>query len=66
MEAVLTFILYYIIPVLSISVPIITIIDTFIHHNDKEYTEVSYFIYRKDDNDAIKNKTNKYGKFCNF
>ena len=44
METVLKFILVYIIPILFISVPIIALIDAFIHRNDKEYTEVSYFI----------------------
>lgn len=50
MEATLNFILYYIIPILFISVPIIALIYAFIHRNDKEYTEVNYFIDRKDDN----------------
>lgn len=50
MEIILKFILYYIIPILFISVPIIALIDTFIHRNDKEYTEIDYFIDRKDDN----------------
>lgn len=44
METILTFILVYIIPILFISVPIIALIDAFIHRNDKEYTEVNYFI----------------------
>ena len=48
MEIVLKFILFYIIPILFISVPIITLISAFIHRNDKEYTEVHYFIKRKD------------------
>ena len=56
METILKFILTYIIPVLFISVPTIAIIDTFIHRNDKEYTEVDYFISRKNDNKVIKNK----------
>lgn len=47
METVLKFILFYIIPILFISVPIITLIDAFIHRNDKKYTEVNYFITRK-------------------
>jgi hypothetical protein len=50
MEIILKFILYYIIPILFISVPIIALIATFIHRNDKEYTEINYFIDRKDDN----------------
>ena len=48
MEAVLEFILFYIIPILFISVPIIALIGAFIHRNDKEYTEINYFISRKD------------------
>ena len=50
MEIILKFILYYIIPILFISVPIIALIDTFIYRNDKEYTEINYFINRKGDN----------------
>lgn len=49
METVLKFVLVYIIPILFISVPIITLISAFIHRNDKEYTEVNYFINRKDE-----------------
>ena len=49
MEIVLNFALVYIIPILFISVPIIALIDAFIHRNDKEYTEINYFINRKDD-----------------
>jgi hypothetical protein len=49
MEIVLKFILFYIIPILFISVPILALISAFIHRNDKEYTEVHYFIKRKDD-----------------
>jgi uncharacterized protein YxeA len=49
MEIVLKFILFYIIPILFISVPIIALISAFIHRNDNEYTEVHYFIKRKDD-----------------
>lgn len=49
METVLNFISYYIIPILFISVPIIAAIYTFIHRNDKEYTEVDYFSNKKDD-----------------
>jgi hypothetical protein len=55
MESVLKFILVYIIPILSLSVPIIALINAFIHRNDKEYTEVHYFIKRKDDNRTRKN-----------
>lgn len=44
METALKFILVYIIPILFISVPIIALIGAFIHRNDKEYTEISYFI----------------------
>lgn len=50
MEIILKFILYYIIPILFISVPIIALISAFIHRNDKEYTEIDYFIDRKSDN----------------
>ena len=49
METALKFVLVYIIPILFISVPIIALISAFIHRNDKEYTEVSYFINRKYD-----------------
>ena len=49
METVLNFISYYIIPILFLAVPIITLISAFIHRNDKEYTEVNYFIIRKDE-----------------
>ena len=49
MESALKFILVYIIPILFLSVPIIALISAFIHHNDKEYTEVHYFIKRKKD-----------------
>ena len=49
MESILKFILVYIIPILFLSVPIITLIDAFIYRNDKEYTEIHYFIKRKDD-----------------
>ena len=49
MEIILKFILYYIIPILFISVHIIALIAAFIHRNDKEYTEVDYFSNKKDD-----------------
>lgn len=49
METALNFVLIYIIPILFISVPIIALISAFIHRNDKEYTEVNYFIIRKDE-----------------
>ena len=48
MESALKFILVYIIPILFLSVPITALISAFIHRNDKEYTEVHYFIKRKD------------------
>lgn len=48
MENALKFILVYIIPILFLSVPITALISAFIHRNDKEYTEVHYFIKRKD------------------
>lgn len=47
METVLNFILYYIIPILFISIPIIALIYAFIHRNDKEYTEVDCFCNKK-------------------
>lgn len=49
METALNFILYYIIPILFISVPIIASIYAFTHRNNKEYTEVDYFSNKKDD-----------------
>lgn len=49
METALNFVLIYIIPILFISVPITALISAFIHRNDKEYTEVNYFIIRKDE-----------------
>ena len=51
MEIVLNFILYYIIPFLMISVPIIGAICALIHRNDEEYTEISYFINTKKNDD---------------
>lgn len=48
MQTVLKFVLVYIIPILFISVPIIALISVFMHRNDKEYTEINYFINRKD------------------
>lgn len=49
METILNFILVYIIPILFISVPIIALINAFIHRNDKQCTEVNYFIIKKDE-----------------